>query len=131
MAFFFLLVWCGPAPLQAGERDTLLLLNLLKKKGVITEQEAQELLKEVQTAAKEEKEEQKKEIKEAAQKGDFLPVYLKGVKFGTTIFAELRLRSEDKGGASTNEFLLNRGYLTLSGKVNSWLGFNLTSDSNT
>ena len=128
MAFFFLLVWCGPAPLQAGERDTLLLLNLLKKKGVITEDEAQELMKEVQVQAKQEKEEIKKEVKEAAQKGEFLPGYLKGVKFGTTIFGELRLRSEEKGGASTNEFLLNRGYLTLSGKLNPWLGFNLTSD---
>ena len=126
--FIFLAAWGGPGPVQAGERDTQLLLNLLKKKGVITEQEAQELMKEVQTQAKQEKEERKQEIKEAAQKGDFLPGYLKGVKFGTTIFAEYRMRSEDKGGTSTNEFLLNRGYLTLSGKLNSWLGFNLTSD---
>lgn len=128
LVLFFLAAWGGPGQVQAGERDTLLLLNLLKKKGVITEEESQELMKEVQTQAKQEKEERKQEIKEVAQKGDFLPGYLKGVKFGTTIFGEWRLRSEDKGGTTTNEFLLNRGYLTLSGKLNSWLGFNLTSD---
>jgi hypothetical protein len=69
------MVWEGPGLVQAGERDTLLLLNLLKKKGIITEGEAQELMKEVQTQAKQEKEERKQEIKEVAQKGDFLPGY--------------------------------------------------------
>jgi hypothetical protein len=128
LVLFFLAAWGGPGPVQAGESDTLLLLNLLKKKGVITEQEAQDLMKEVQVQAKQEKEERKAEIKEVAQKGDFLPGYLKGVKFGTTIFAQWLMKSEDKGGATTNEFQLNRGYLTLSGKLNSWLGFNLTSD---
>ena len=38
------------------------------------------------------------------------------------------MRSTDDGGPSTNQFLLNRGYLTLAGKLNDWLGFNLTSD---
>lgn len=128
LVLFFLTVWGGPGPLQAGERDTLLLLNLLKKKGVITEEEAQDLMKEVQIQAKQEKEERKQEIKEVAQKGDFLPGYLKGVKFGATIFAEWNMRSTADGGPSTNQFLLNRGYLTLAGKLNNWLGFNLTSD---
>ena len=49
-------------------------------------------MKEAQTQAKQEKEERKEEIKEVAQKGDFLPGYLKGVKFGTTIFAEWNMR---------------------------------------
>ena len=128
LVLLFLTVWGGPGPAAAGERDMMMLLDLLKKKGVITEDEAQGLLKEAQTQAKQEKEERKAEIKEVAQKGDFLPGYLKGVKFGTTIFAEWNLRSTDDGGPSTNQFLLNRGYLTLAGKLNDWLGFNLTSD---
>lgn len=128
MVAFLLSMGAGPPLLQAGERDTQLLLNLLKKKGIITEEESQELQRELQTSAKQEKEVMKKEITEAAQKGDFLPGHLKNIKIGTTIFSEFRARSEDKGGTTTNEFALNRGYLTLAGKVNSWLGFNLTSD---
>ena len=118
LVLFFLAAWGKPGQVQAGERDTLLLLNLLKKKGVITEEEfLEELMKEVQTQAKQEKEERKQEIKEVAQKGDFLPGYLKGVKFGTTIFGEWRMRSEDKGGTTTNEFLLEPGLPDPVGQV--------------
>ena len=118
----------GVHPVQAGEVDALHLINLLKQKGILTQEEADSLMTEVRKNAKQEKTELKAEIKEEAQKGDYLPGYLKGVKFGTTIFAEYNLRSTDDGGPSTNQFLLNRGYLTLAGKLNSWLGFNLTSD---
>jgi hypothetical protein len=115
-------------PVQAGEVDALHLINLLKQKGILTQEEADSLMKEVRKNAKEEKTALKEEIKEEAKKGDFLPPLLKNVKFGTTIFAEYNMRSTDDGGPSTNQFLLNRGYLTLAGKLNSWLGFNLTSD---
>jgi hypothetical protein len=108
--------------------DALHLINLLKQKGILTQEEADSLMTEVRKNAKQEKTELKAEIKEEAKKGDYLPPLLKNVKFGTTIFAEWNMRSTADGGPSTNQFLLNRGYLTLAGKLNDWLGFNLTSD---
>jgi len=128
MIFGFLGFLGGLHQVQAGEIDALHLINLLKQKGVLTQEEADSLMMEVRKTAKEEKTALKEEIKEDAKKGDYLPGYLKGVKFGTTIFAEWNMRSTADGGPSTNQFLLNRGYLTLGGKLNNWLGFNLTSD---
>ena len=66
-------------------------------------------------------------MKEVAKKGDFLPPALRGFKFGTTIFAEWNAKNITNG-ASTNQFALNRGYVTLTKDINSWLGMNITSD---
>jgi hypothetical protein len=55
------LLWSGLAPVHASE--TALLINLLKKKNIITQQEADEILKELKTAAQQEKTAIKKEVK--------------------------------------------------------------------
>ncbi len=121
----------GPTPLWAGEMDTMHLLNLLQKKGVITQEEANDLMNEVRSNSKNEKEETsqaiKEDIKKEADKGGLLPPALKGFKFGTTIFTEWNSKSI-KNGANTNQFALNRGYATLTKEINSWLGMNITSD---
>jgi hypothetical protein len=131
MALGCFLVWGGRTPLWAGEMDVMHLLNLLQKKGVITQEEATELMNEVRSNTKNEKTEIKSEIKEdmkeVAKKGDLLPPALKGFKFGTTIFAEWNAKTITNG-ASTNQFALNRGYITLTRDINDWLGMNITTD---
>ncbi len=125
------LVWGNRAPIWAGEMDVMHLLKLLQKKGVITQQEADDLMNEMRSDTKNEKTEIKSEIKEdmkeAAKKGEFLPPALRGFKFGTTIFAEWNAKNITNG-SSTNQFALNRGYVTLTKDFNNWLGMNITSD---
>ena len=115
----------------AGEMDAKQLINLLQKKGIITQEEAKSLMEEARSNAKKEKTEIKSEIKEdlksAAKKGDFLPPALQGFKFGTTIFADWEAKSTNNG-SSTNQFALNRAYATLTKEFNGWLGMNITSD---
>ena len=59
----FLIGLGGGIGVQAGEVDALHLINLLKQKGVLTQEEADSLMKEVRKTAKEEKTELKAEIK--------------------------------------------------------------------
>jgi hypothetical protein len=122
------------ATVWAGERE---LIELLKKKNIITQEEADQLLEEVKTTTVKEKEETKKEvkaeiqeeIKKGAAKGEFLPPVLKGFKFGTTIYAEWNSITRDKGpNKNTNQFSLNRAYVTLTKDFNDWLGMNITAD---
>ena len=100
------------APLQAAD-----LIDVLKSKNVITEQEADQLKKDQNSGAT-------------------LPSALKGFKFGTTIFSEWNSRTYDhtsptvNATPSTNNFNVNRAYLTLTKDVNDWLGANLTADVN-
>jgi hypothetical protein len=111
--------------------DAMHLLNLLQKKGVITQEEADELMNEVRSNAVNEKTEintaVKEDIKKEADKGGLLPPVLRGFKFGTTIFGEWNNKSINNG-ATTNQFALNRGYATLTKDFNDWLGMNITSD---
>ena len=121
----------GLTPSWAGEMDAKQLINLLQKKGIITQEEANSLMEEARSNATKEKTEIKSEIKEdmkeVAKKGEFLPPALKGFKFGTTIFTEWNAKTT-QNGTSTNQFALNRAYVTLTKDINDWLGMNITSD---
>ena len=93
VVFFGVLIWGGPVDTWAGEKE---LIQLLIKKNIITQDEADQLLKESKSSAVKEKTEIKKEVKTEIEedlkkdvaKGEFLPPALKGFKFGTTIYAE-------------------------------------------
>ena len=123
-----LLVWVFLASsLWAAEADVVDLINLLKNKNIVTQQEAYDLLKEATTNSQKERAEIKEDILKSAAKGDFVPPALKGFKVGTTVFAEWNSK-DIKDGASTNQFVLNRAYLTLTKDVNEWLGLNVTTD---
>lgn len=125
-------VWGTIANTWAGEKE---LIELLIKKNIITQEEADQLLKESKFTAEKEKTEIKKEVKSEIQenmkkdvaKGDYLPPVLRGFKFGTTIFADWEAKSTNNG-SSTNQFALNRAYATLTKEFNGWLGMNITSD---
>jgi hypothetical protein len=142
--FLFIVFWSmlliSSSHLYAGETE---LINLLKKKGIITQQEAEQLLQEVRSEAQKEKEDAKKsitteikaDIKKDAAKGEFLPSALKGFKFGAQIFTEWNAFNRFDGyvptataGKNTNAFVLNRGQFTLSRDINDWLGMNITAD---
>jgi hypothetical protein len=123
-----LLIWgIVASPLRAAEADVVELIKVLRSKNIVTQQEADSLLKEIKTNNEKEKTEIKKEIVESAKKGDFLPSALKGFKVGTTVFAEWSAKDIDNG-ASSNSFAVNRAYLTLTKEVNDWLGLNVTTD---
>ena len=127
MIFGFLGCLGGLQQVQAGEIDALHLINLLKQKGILTQEEADGLIQEARKQAKAEKEELKDEIKKDGEKGAYLTKALKDFGFGTTVFAEFNVK-DTEGGKTTNEFLLNRVYLTFKKKVTPWLGVNLTTD---
>lgn len=127
-------VWGALTNVWAGEKE---LIELLKKKNIITQQEADQLLEEVKSTATKEKTDIKKEIKteltedmkKDVAKGEFLPPALRGFKFGTTIFTEWNSINRYQGNnANTNGFALNRAYVTLTKDFNDWLGMNFTSD---
>lgn len=112
-------------PLWAAESDSARLIELLKSKNIISQQEADVLLKEVKESAKKEQKELE-EIKTTA-KAATLPASLKGFKFSSTLFAEWNSRNPE-AGASTNDFRLGRTYISLSKEINDWLAMNITAD---
>jgi hypothetical protein len=126
---------CGSlANTWAGEKE---LIQLLVKKNILTQQEADQLLEEVKSTAIKEKEETKKEVKAELQeeikkdavKGEFLPPALQGFKFGTTIYADWDYITRSRGpNKVTNQFSLTRAYVTLTKEFNDWLSMNITSD---
>lgn len=126
------LIWGNGACLWAGDED---IINLLKQKGVITQEEADKMLQEMQSKKQEEKKEIKKEltseikddIKKDVNTGEFLPPALRGFKFGTWTIADWASTNEGNTSA-TNKFELTRGYMILTKDINDWLGVNLTAD---
>ncbi|MDA8126117.1 MAG: hypothetical protein M0009_13120 [Deltaproteobacteria bacterium] len=122
-----LLIWGSLTPLCAAEPDVARLIDLLKSKNILTQQEADSLLTELDADAKKERAAMQEEMKAAANKGEFLPPALRGFKFGTTIYGEWNSKTTDNA-PSTNQFNLNRAYLTLTKDVNDWLGMNVTTD---
>ena len=122
-----LLIWGSLTPLCAAEADVSRLINLLKSKNILTQQEADSLMTELNADAQKERAAVKEEMKAATEKGEFLPPALRGFKFGTTIYGEWNSMTRDNA-ASENQFRLNRAYLTLTKDVNDWLGMNVTAD---
>ena len=113
----YLLIWGSLTPLCAAEADVSRLINLLKSKNILTQQEADSLMSELNADSRKERAEVKaavkEEVKVEAAKGEFLPPALQGFKFGTTIFGEWNSMTRDNAG-SENQFRLNRAYLTLT-----------------
>ncbi len=132
-----LLITGNSSALWAGDAD---LIDLLRKKNIITQEEADKMMKKVRFTAEKDKASIKKEVKDDikkdAAKGEFVPAALKAVKFGTTIFAgwegtnthQARNNDTANTGANANKFYLDRAYLTLTKDVNEWLGMNITAD---
>lgn len=112
-------------PLWAVEGETARLINLLKSKNIIDQQEADQLLQEAKASAQ--KEQKEKEEMKAAVKDSTLPSALKGFKFSTTIFSEWNNKVVDNG-SSLNQFNVNRAYFAFKRDINDRLGMNITAD---
>ena len=65
-----ILIWGSFTSLHAAEGDVTRLINLLKSKNILTQQEADSLLNELKTDGQKERAEATDEIKAAAAKGD-------------------------------------------------------------
>lgn len=93
------------------------LLDLLKKKGVITSEEATELQKDMS--------EQKKE--ETVK----LPAALSGLSIGMLGYLDYsagQTAAADDKSDSFNKFTLTRGYFTVKKRIRPWLGARVTTD---
>ncbi|MCX7635366.1 MAG: OprO/OprP family phosphate-selective porin, partial [Syntrophales bacterium] len=119
---FCALLWAQVGLLWASEAE---LIQLLQKKNIISQEEADRMLRKVEETEKKKKEEVTKEI----AKGDYLPSALKGVKLSSTIYTFWESKSLQRGNnANTNQFVLDRAYLTLTKDFNAWLSMNFTAD---
>ena len=105
------------------------LLRILVRKGILTEEEAQEVLKELAQEKNQELEKTKKEVVTEAvkiTKEEAIPKALKNIKFGTLTYIDFsggREHDEDK-----SRFEITRGYLNFQAKITPWLSFRLTPD---
>ncbi|MDD5712275.1 MAG: hypothetical protein PHY31_05880 [Smithellaceae bacterium] len=95
------------------------LIDVLKNKDILTQQEADQL---------------RQETKDKEQKAVVLPPALQGLKFSATIFGDWSNTTYDHTSPVTNttavknQFALGRAYLTLTKDINDWLGMNITTD---
>ncbi len=95
------------------------LLDLLKKKRVITSEEADQLKQEL----KEEKKVEKSKVQ--------LPSGLQGISVGMLGYLDYsagKTAAANDKSDSFNKFTLTRGYLTIKKKLRPWLGVRMTTD---
>ncbi|PMP66724.1 MAG: hypothetical protein C0190_04740 [Thermodesulfobacterium geofontis] len=111
--------------------DTL--IKVLVKKGILTEDEAKEIKKEVEAETKKQKEEVITATVEKIKKdiSSFLPSPLRGLSVGTLTYIDysngyLPNRNQDKKGFSY--FSLTRGYINIKKDITPWLSFRITPD---
>lgn len=132
LGLIFPVLFCPFNNALSSESSTDALLKILIKKGVLTEEEAQEIKKEAETEAKKQKEEITKTTIEKIQKdSSILPSALRGLKVGTLTYIDysngyLPNRVEDTKGFSY--FSLTRGYINVIKEITPWLSFRITPD---
>lgn len=105
------------------------LLQVLIKKGILTEQEALDIRKEADEL--ERAREAEKEIIPPAKTESELPKGLRNLSFGMLAYLDYSAGesgiAEDRT-SSYNRFSITRGYFTVKKKINSWLGARITYD---
>jgi hypothetical protein len=105
------------------------LIDILIKKGILTEEEAEDIKKEVESL---ENERQKKLVKEIKDKELAVPKALKGLKVGMLAYVDYsngKKPEPDDKVSSFNEFRLTRGYLTVKKEVLPWMHTRITIDT--
>jgi hypothetical protein len=84
------------------------LLDKLRDKGVLTQEEYDELMK-------------------AETPGDKVLKFLSGISIGTLSYFDFSA-GEDSGGENFNEFSITRGYIIIRKQLTPWLAFRITPD---
>ncbi len=108
----------------AGKYDPL--IQVLIKKGILSEEEAREIQNEAKVIEEQQKSEMAKEIRK-----DVTPKALRGLKFQMLSYLDYSAgESAGSHGAqkSYNRFTIKRGYFRVTKKMTSWLGGHLTYD---
>lgn len=112
----------GVLPLRAGETGSVEsagdLLDKLRKKNILSEEEVQILRKG--------QEEEKMGLRESLRK-EVVPKALEGLSIGTLSYIDYS-GGREKDGHGYNRFLLTRGYINVKKKLNPWLSFRVTPD---
>ncbi len=104
------------------------LLQVLIKKGILTEEEAARIKAEADQVAAQQKEEV---VEEVSRKGVSLPKGLKGLSISGLGYLHYDIGVKPKSGDSEesfNRFTLGRGYLTVKKTLTPWLSARITSD---
>jgi hypothetical protein len=121
------------AAVWGGQVD--ILIKKLVEKGILTQSEAKELLKETQKESAKEKAEIKQTAQEAAKKEVEskkveLPKGLKGVSVGGTYFLEYYSKNFEDGATEEDfdSFKVERAYITLKKKFAPWFSSRVTAD---
>ncbi len=102
------------------------LIEVLIRKGILTEQEALEIEKEAQDL---EKKRQKEVVEEVRH--DVLPKALQGLRFRMLSYLDYSVgEKNDSSGSSDsfNRFAIKRGYFRVDKTITPWLGAHLTYD---
>jgi len=106
------------------------LVEVLIRKGILTEQEAQQIEKEAEILQEQRQQEQKEQlVKEMQQKSE--PKALQGLKFRMLSYLDYSIGNTpepDDGQSSYNKFAIKRGYLRVDKTITPWLGAHLTYD---
>jgi hypothetical protein len=125
-----LLVGVGYGISQAGDhgkKDPL--IDVLIRKGILTEKEADAVTKE---AGELEKQRQQEVVKEIKDKELAVPKGLKGLSVGMLAYLDYsngQKPEPNDGESSFNEFRLTRGYLTVKKEILPWMSARMTIDT--
>jgi hypothetical protein len=125
----FLLCLLGVSTPQASAEQTRdPLIEILIRKGILTEQEAKEIRAEAKAL---EEDRQKQVVEQIEKKGAPMPKGLKDVSVGMLAYIDYSSGQRPLSGdreESYNEFRLTRGYLTVKKELTPWLGVRITPD---
>mgnify|MGYP000047134618 CR=1 FL=1 len=112
--------WASPLGAEEGgpAESTGDLLDKLREKNILSEDEVQVLRKG--------QEEEKAGLRESLKK-EVVPKALEGLSIGTLSYIDYS-GGREKDGHGYNRFLLIRGYINVKKKLTSWLSFRVTPD---
>jgi len=128
--FILLSLGIAVGPTQKGYASTPKdpLIQILIKKGILTEEEAEQIQQEARLLEEKNKEDVVQEIRKS---GVAVPKGLKGIKVGMLGYVDYSVGKKPLPGdkeENLNAFKLTRGYLTIKKKINPWLGVRITTD---
>ncbi len=102
------------------------LIEVLIRKGILTEEEAQEVEREAAALEKQKQQEMVKEVRH-----EVLPKPLQGLKFRMLTYLDFSAgeKNDSSGNSdSYNKFAIKRGYFRVDKKITPWLAAHLTYD---
>jgi hypothetical protein len=128
MGAFLLCLLGFPTPQALAEQKKDPLVEVLIRKGILTEQEAKGIEAEAKTL---EEEQQKQVVEQIEKKGMPMPKGLKDLSVGMLAYVDYSNGVKPLSGDSEesyNDFRLTRGYINVKKQLTPWLGVRVTPD---